>query len=99
MAEASELEQARIESGVGHRDENFNKLSLQRELPPRCAKCKRWMGYNDGMYIIISGDWRVHIRCFATILERNFKNGEAIDLSTGNIIEVDTLENKEVDDS
>jgi hypothetical protein len=88
-SEASELDQARVESGAGHIDDNFKKLSLKRKLPPRCAKCKRWMGFDDGMYIIISGDWRVHVNCFSEVLERHFDNGEVLDLTTGNIVKAE----------
>jgi hypothetical protein len=86
VSEASEMDQVSIESGAGHRSDNFKKLLLLRKSPPRCAKCKRYMGYDDGMYIIISGDWRVHIRCFGDVLERHFEKGEVLDLTTGNIV-------------
>ena len=98
-SEVEQSDQVSVESGAGHRDENFKKLSLKRKLPPRCAKCKRFMGPSDGMYVIISGGWRAHIWCFATVLERHFENGETLDPSTGGIIEVNTLKNREVDDS
>jgi hypothetical protein len=88
IAEASELDQARVESGAGHRDD-LKELSLRRKLPPRCGKCKKFMGYDDGMYIIISGDWRIHIRCFGDVLERHFENGEVLDLTTGNIVQAE----------
>ena len=73
-----------IMSGSRHKD--YDSLDLKRSQAPRCAKCKRFMGYDDGMYIIISGDWRVHIRCFSEVLEQHFEKGEVIDLTTGNII-------------
>jgi hypothetical protein len=85
IAEASEMDQARVESGAGHREDNLKSVRSQK-MPPRCAKCKKFMGYEDGMYIIISGDWRVHIRCFGNVLERHFEQGEVIDLTTGTIV-------------
>ena len=99
-SEAEQLDQAMIESGTGHRDENFKKVSLKKSSPPRCAGCKKYMGHNDGMYILVSGDWRIHIRCFAKVLEKHFKAGELIDLTTGQVVSVDEqLEEREVDDS
>ena len=80
-------DQADIVSGARHKD--YDKLELKRKQPPRCAKCKKYMGFNDGMYIILSGDWRVHIRCFGEVLERHFEKGEVIDLTTGNIMKVE----------
>ncbi len=85
--EHSQNEQADIESGLRHRE--YDELQLKRKQPPRCTKCKRFMGHDDGMYIIISGDWRVHIRCFGEVLERHFEQGEVIDLTTGNIVKGD----------
>jgi len=46
------------------------------------------MGFDDGMFIILSGEWRIHIRCFSEVLERHFEKGEAIDLTTGNIVRI-----------
>ena len=80
-------DEADIMSGARHKD--YDKLELKRKQAPRCAKCKRFMGFNDGMFVIISGDWRVHIRCFCEVLERHFENGEVIDLTTGNIMKVE----------
>jgi hypothetical protein len=47
------------------------------------------MSYDDGMYIMISGDWRLHITCFEEVIERHFEDGEVIDLTTGQVIKVD----------
>jgi hypothetical protein len=80
-------DEADIASGARHKD--FDKLVLVRKQPPRCAKCKRFMGFEDGMYIIISGDWRIHIHCFGEVLERHFEDGEVIDLTTGNIVQIE----------
>ncbi len=80
-------EEADIASGSHHKD--YDTLELKRKQAPRCAKCKRYMGFDDGMYIIISRDWRVHIRCFGDVLEQHFENGEVIDLTTGNIMKVE----------
>ena len=76
-----------IVSGARHKD--YDKLDLKRKQAPRCAKCKKYMGFNDGMYIMVSSDWRIHIRCFGEVLERHFENGEVIDLTTGNIVQVE----------
>ena len=80
-------EVAEITSGARHKD--YDSLQLKRRTPPRCAKCKKFMGFGDGMFIIISGDWRVHIHCFGEVLERHFEHGEVIDLTTGNIVKVE----------
>lgn len=80
-------DEAEIASGARHKD--YKKLYLKKDQAPKCAGCKRFMGYNDGMYIMISGDWRIHVSCFDKIVERHFEDGEVIDLSTGNIIKVD----------
>jgi hypothetical protein len=77
-------DEADAQSGSRHKD--FDKLQLKRKQAPRCAKCKRFMGHDDGMYILISSDWRVHIHCFSTVLERHFENGEVLDLTTGQIV-------------
>ena len=97
--EHEQIEQAAQESGARHRQPN--KLVLKKKTAPKCAGCKRWMGYNDGMYVIISGDWRVHIKCFSKILDRHFDNGEVIDLTTGQIIKLEqhAAANRETDDS
>lgn len=86
-------DEAELQSGARHKD--FDKLELKRKMPPRCAKCKKFMGFDDGMYIMISGDWRIHIGCFNHVIERHFEDGEVIDLTTGQIIQVEP----EVDDS
>jgi hypothetical protein len=49
------------------------------------------MDYNDGMYIMIGGDWRLHIACFNDQIERHYKDGEVIDLTTGQIINVEVV--------
>ncbi len=85
-ATATSEAQIRIEAGSGHLDE---PLRLKRKTPPRCARCKRWMGYNDGMYIMITTDWRVHIKCFNEVIERHYENGEVIDLTTGTIVKLE----------
>lgn len=81
-----QAEQVDVISGARHRD--FKHLQLKKPIPPRCAKCKRFMGFDDGMFIILSGEWRIHIRCFSEVLERHFEKGEAIDLTTGNIVRI-----------
>ena len=90
--DAEQLDQVRSESGAGHRDEEHGILQLKKKMPPRCAGCHRWMGYNDGMYIIVSGNWRLHIRCFEKVVEKHFEDGEILDMTTGEIINVDVTE-------
>lgn len=80
-------DEADFESGARHKDSK--KLSLKKRRAPKCAGCKRFMGYNDGMYIIISAGWRVHIKCFSDVVEKHFEDGEVIDLTTGQIINVE----------
>ena len=81
---ANEL--ARIQSGTGHRDDSYKKIPA--EIVPHCAKCKEPMGFDDGMYVMLTAEWRVHIGCFNEVLQRHFENGEAIDFETGNIVNV-----------
>lgn len=64
----------------------------EKKLPPRCTACKRFIGHDTGMHIMISNDWRIHIRCFSEVLERHFEDGEVIDLTTGAICKVDRPE-------
>ena len=99
VPERDQIQLAADASGDRHR--HTDKLKLKKKQPPKCAGCKRYMGYNDGMYIIISGDWRVHIHCFDKIIERHFENGEVIDLTTGQIVKVDihAAADRETDDS
>ncbi len=90
-SEAQQLEQVRQQSGTGNRDEEFD-LAIKKKQTPRCAGCKRFMGYDDGMYIIVSGPWRLHIECFSKVVEERFEDGEVLDLTTGEIINVDNTE-------
>ena len=83
-------DQLSIVSGSQHKD--YDALDFKRDKAPRCAKCKKDMGYDDGMYIIISDEWRVHIHCFSEVLERHFENGEVIDLTTGNIVNIEGVD-------
>lgn len=85
-AEFDANEVARVESGTGHRD---GPVKLKRKLPPRCAKCRKFMGHNDGMYVLLTAEWRVHINCFNDVLQRHFDLGEAIDFETGCVVKVD----------
>ena len=92
--EAEQMDQVRQQAGAGHRDEELD-LVIRKKTTPRCASCKRYMGYNDGMYIIVSGPWRLHIECFAKVVEERFEDGEILDLTSGEIINVDTTEEEE----
>jgi hypothetical protein len=56
---------------------------------PKCVACQADMSFDDGMYIMISTDWRIHISCFDEVIERHFEDGEVIDLTTGQIHKVD----------
>jgi hypothetical protein len=89
--EAEQMDQVRVDSGAGHRDEdNFRKRAIFNDPPkPKCVSCQATMSYDDGMYIMISGDWRLHITCFEEVIERHFEDGEVIDLTTGQVIKVD----------
>jgi hypothetical protein len=78
----------RTASGSGHRADD-KVLHLRKALPPRCASCKKFIGYDTGMHLMISSDWRVHIHCFAEVLERHYEQGEVIDLTTGQIRQLD----------
>jgi hypothetical protein len=84
-------DEIRIVSGAGHQEEH--KLHHPpKKVPPRCASCKKFIGFNTGMHLMISSDWRVHIHCFAEVLERHYKDGEVIDLTTGSIRKVEEFE-------
>ena len=75
-------------SGAGHQGEE-QTLKLKKQTPPRCAACKRFIGFETGLHLIISQDWRIHVSCFSSVLERHYQNGEVINLSTGEICRVD----------
>jgi hypothetical protein len=81
----------RTASGSGHKGED-TALHLRKKMPPRCASCKKFIGFNTGMHLMISSDWRVHIHCFAEVLERHYEQGEVIDLTTGSIRRVEEFE-------
>jgi hypothetical protein len=76
----------RIVAGAGHQEDD-KPLHLRKKLPPRCAKCKQFMGFNSGMHLMITQEWRVHIKCFVKVVEEHLEDGEVIDLATGQIIE------------
>jgi hypothetical protein len=78
----------RTTAGAGHIGED-KPLHLRKKLPPRCASCKKFVGYATGMHLMISSEWRIHISCFAEVLERHYEEGEVIDLTTGAIHSVD----------
>jgi hypothetical protein len=81
-------DEIRVVSGAGHQNDN-KPLKLQKKLPPRCASCKKFVGFDTGMHLMISGEWRIHISCFTDVLERHYENGEVIDLTTGQICKVE----------
>ena len=81
-------EDIRLLAGSGHKGDD-SLLKLKKKLPPRCASCKKFVGFHTGMHIMINQDWRIHIECFERVLERHFKDGEVIDLTTGIIHKVD----------
>jgi RNase P subunit RPR2 len=72
-------------SGAGHQGDDKLKLlpTLRR---PRCAKCKKFMGFSTGMHIMITQKWRVHIKCFSEEVDRRLEAGESIDMTTGEVI-------------
>jgi hypothetical protein len=78
-------ELADVESGSRHKD--YDTLQLKRKQAPRCATCKRWMGHDDGMYILLDAEWRIHMHCFSKVVEQHYEDGEVIDLTTGNIMQ------------
>ncbi len=79
-------DEIRIESGAGHQERS---LHPPKKIPPRCASCKKFVGFDTGMHLMISSEWRIHISCFADVLEQHFEDGEVIDLTTGAIYKVD----------
>ena len=57
------------ESGSSHqRDKKI--IKKPRKLPARCLYCKKFMGSDEGMYIFINWDWRLHIKCFEKIEDK-----------------------------
>ncbi len=78
----------RVVSGAGHMGED-NTLRIPKKLPPRCATCKKLVGFDTGMHLMITGQWRVHVSCFAEVLERHYKDGELIDFTNGAIRKID----------
>ncbi len=88
--EAEQNDQVRAESGAGHRDDTLKKPVFTEASQPKCVSCQADMSYDDGMYIMISGDWRLHISCFEDVVERHFEGGEVIDLTTGQVMKVDS---------
>jgi hypothetical protein len=77
-------EEVRMVSGTGHQG-NTKPLKLLQKTPPRCAHCKKFVGYSTGMHLMLSGEWRIHISCFAAVLEAHYELGEVIDLTNGSI--------------
>ena len=71
-------------------------LQLKPKTQPRCVSCKKYMGYSSGMYIMIGDPWRLHISCFDKVVEEKFEEGEVIDLTTG---QIHNLNDREIDDS
>jgi hypothetical protein len=58
------------------------KLKIRKRLPPRCIGCKRFMGKNEGMHIYIDESWKLHIKCFANVIDQHIAKGELLDLTT-----------------
>lgn len=87
--EQARLDALRIQSGSGHRDENFKPPP--DENVAKCVACKEDMGFEAGMHLMISSDWKLHINCFYAVIEKHFEDGEVIDLTTGNIHKRDDI--------
>ncbi len=77
-------EEIRLVAGAGHREEG-KSLHLRNKLPPRCATCKKFMGHESGMHIMLTQDWRIHIKCFSEVIEAHLAEGEVLDLGTGQV--------------
>ncbi len=84
-------DEIRVVSGAGHRDED-KPLHLRKRLPPRCASCKKFIGFDSGMHIMLTQEWRIHIGCFTEVVERHLEEGEAIDLTTGQVVKFERPE-------
>jgi len=80
----------RTESGSGHRGEETPR-HLREKAPARCASCKEVVNFDTGMHLMISSEWRIHIACFASVLERHYEDGEVIDLTTGGIRKLEDI--------
>lgn len=81
-------EDVRATSGSGHRDE-YRPFAEKKVPTPRCAKCKKPVNYDTGLHLMLTGQWRIHVSCFAEVLERHFEDGEVIDITTGAIRKVE----------
>ena len=77
----------RAAAGSGHKDDE--PLQLKPKPKTRCCVCKRYVGFSTGMHLMITQEWRIHVSCFAEVLERHYELGEVIDLETGAIRQVD----------
>jgi hypothetical protein len=71
-------------SGAGHQGDHKPKY-LGEKTVAHCAACQEVVNFETGMHLMITSEWRIHIACFAEVLERHYKDGEVIDLTTGTI--------------
>ena len=78
-------------AGSGHRDadDNVNPYIQTKTPQPRCTVCKKFVGYSTGMHLMVTAEHRIHVSCFAEVLERHYEDGEVIDLETGAILQID----------
>jgi hypothetical protein len=84
-------DQVRDTAGSGHRCED-RPFGIKKEPIPRCAKCKEPVDHGTGLHLMLTGQWRIHVSCFAEVLERHFEDGEVIDITTGCIRKVEGYE-------
>lgn len=83
------LQEASGSKALYDEDNKYKKLELKKKLPPRCVKCKQFMGKNAGMHIMITTDWRLHTACFERVVDHYIERGETIDLTTGEITKLE----------
>lgn len=57
------------ESGSSHQQDK-KTVKKPRRMPPRCLYCKKFMGRDEGMYIFVDWDWRLHIKCFSKLEDK-----------------------------
>jgi hypothetical protein len=75
-------------AGSGHRN-SIKPPHLRDNTTPRCASCQEPVDFDTGMHLLITSEWRIHIACFAEVLERHYEDGEVIDLTTGTIRKIE----------
>lgn len=59
-------------SGATHAPED-DKLELKK-LTAKCLRCKKFMGPKDGFQLFVSDNHRIHVDCFAKMIDKAIKD-------------------------